>query len=158
MIAALRNAALLVLAVATPAAAQQTIAPCSYDDCALRVKGATFTRPQLLVQGQHETELVRLGLFQPAVSSFMTRSDSAVVYASVYDRLYDTGGVINLFGTALTVGSPIIFEGWLRKLLFMGLGIGLSTYGGYLTNQADEALSHAIWWHNRELTRDDFSP
>jgi hypothetical protein len=154
MTLALRTATLLLFALASRAGAQQTIAPCSYDECALRIKGATFTRPQLLVQGQRETELVRLGLFQPAVSSFMTRSDSAVVYASVYDRLYDTGGVINIVGTALTVGSPIIFEGWLRKLLFMALGLGLSTYGGYLTNQADEALSHAIWWHNRELIRD----
>jgi hypothetical protein len=158
MNAAMRIAALLVLAAISPASAQQTITPCSYDECALRIRAATFTRPQMLVRGQHETELVRLGLFQPAVSSFMTRSDSAVVYASVYDRLYDTGGVINIFGTALTVGSPIIFDGWLRTLLFMAVGLGLSTYGGYLTNQADEALSHAIWWHNRELTREELLP
>jgi hypothetical protein len=158
MTAALRTAALLLLVVATQTSAQRTIAPCSYDECALRVKAATFTRPPLLVQGQGETELVRLGLFQPAVSSFMTRSDSAVVYASVYDRLYDTGGVINIVGTVLTVGAPFIFEGWLRKLLFLGVGIGLSTWGDYLTNQADEALAHAIWWHNRELIREDSSP
>jgi len=158
MTAALRNGALLLLVLALPASAQTPTGPCSYDACALRVKAATFTRPQLLVQGQNDTELVRLGLFQPAVSSFMTRSDSAVVYASVYDRLYDTGGVIGIAGTILTVGSPIIFEGWLRKLIFMGVGIGLSTWGGYLTNQADEALSHAIWWHNRELAREEFFP
>jgi hypothetical protein len=158
MTAALRTAALLVLVAAAPASAQQSVTPCSYDECALRIRAATFTRPPMLVQGQHETELVRLGLFQPAVSSFMTRSDSAVVYASVYDRLYDTGGVINIVGTVLTAGAPILFEGWLRKLLSVAAGFALSTWGDYLTNQADEALAHAIWWHNRELTRDDLFP
>lgn len=151
MMRPLHCATLLLFVTAAAADGQQRAEPCTYEECALRVKEATFTTPQMLVRGQHDVELVKLGLFKPAISSFMVRSDSAVAHGRVYDRLYDTGGVLNIAGGILTVASPIIFHGTLRKLAWTAAGIGLSLYGGVLTNRANDALSRAIWWHNREL-------
>lgn len=149
-----RIALLLTCAGASHLHGQRALPPCSYDECALRIKPATFTKPEALVSGQRDSVLVQLGLFKPAVTSFMVRSDSAVVYSRIYDRLYDTAGVITIVGTALTIGAPIIFEGTLRKIGWTAIGIGVSIYGGVLTNRANNALSQAIWWHNRELIRD----
>jgi hypothetical protein len=151
MMTALRITLLLGLLTASHGYAQQTVQPCSYDECALRVKAATLTAPEILVRGAQDAEVIRLGLFKPAVSSFMVRSDSAIVYAGVYDRLYDTGGVLNIIGTALTIAAPVLLDGFLRKALWTGAGIGLSVYGGVLTNRANDALARAIWFHNREL-------
>jgi hypothetical protein len=146
-------AVLLLLVAAPRLAAQGNVASCSYDLCALRIKAATFTQPQALVRGQSDSVLVSLGLFKPAVTSFMLRSDSAVVQSRIYDRLYDTAGVITIVGTVISIAAPIIFEGTLRKIGWTAAGIGVTIYGGVLTNQANEALSRAIWWHNRELIR-----
>ena len=152
MTAALRVMLLLSLLLAVPASAQRSTAPCPYDECALRIKSATFTAPPALVRGLQDEQLARLGLFQAPITQYMLRSDSAAVYARKYDDTYDTGGVLTIVGTVLSIASPIIFRGTVRKILWTTAGIGISVYGGIITNRANDHLARAIWWHNRELT------
>jgi hypothetical protein len=148
--------AVLVLAPVFPpgaASAQQTPPRCTYDTCALRIQAPTLTTPLLLVRGRDDIEVMRLGLLEPAVAPFVALSDSAVAHAHVYDVLYDRGAIINITGTVLAIGAPIVFQRTSQKIGFTVVGIGLTVYGGVLTNRANDALARAIWWYNRELPR-----
>lgn len=138
-------------APADAAAQVSPVAPCAYDDCALRIRAPTLTTPAALVRGRSEEELVQLGFRQPFVASFFVRSDSAYAHARRYDVLYDRGGFMNIAGTVMAIASPIIFPNTSQKIGFTLAGIGLSFWGGLVTNSANDALAQAIWWHNREL-------
>jgi hypothetical protein len=137
------------------AALQGQAAPrrCTYDTCALRVQPPTLTAPQMLVRGVAGTEVVRLGLLEPEVAPFVTLSDSAVAHARVYDVLYDRGSIISLTGTVISIAAPILLRGTMQKIAFTGAGVGLTVYGGALTNRANDTLARSIWWYNRELPR-----
>lgn len=133
-----------------PAFAQ---APCTYDTCALRIQPPTLTTPLMLVRGAEGEEVIRLGLLEPEVAPFVALSDSAVAYARIYDVQYDRGYIINMAGTVIAIGAPILLQGTMQKLAFTGAGVGLSFYGGVLMNRANDALNRALWWYNRELAR-----
>jgi hypothetical protein len=135
------------------ASAQGALRPCTYDTCALRVQAPTLTGPRMLVRGAQGTEVVRLGLLEPAIAPFVTLSDSAVAHAHLYDTLYDRGSILNIAGTVIAIASPILLRGAMQKIAFTGAGIGLTVYGGVLVNQANDALSRSLWWYNRELAR-----
>jgi hypothetical protein len=147
--------ACILAAVAAPrsADAQQTPRACTWDECALRIKAPTLSTPAMLVRGREDTEVVRLGLLEPAIAPFVQLSDSAVARAQVYDVLFDRGSFISISGTVIAIAAPILLGGTMQKIAWTGVGIGLSVYGGYVTNRANDALSEAIWWYNRELPR-----
>lgn len=147
--------ALLSPLSADRAAAQQAPANCTYDTCALRVRAPTFRAPRALVRGLEDIEVARLGLMEPAIAPLVTLSDSAVTHARVYDVLSDRGSIITIVGTVLSIGAPIVFRETGQKVGFAVAGIGISIYGGIVTNQAQEALSRALWWYNRELPRSE---
>jgi hypothetical protein len=153
LLAALLTGGLLPAALAPAAAAQDTPAPCTYDTCALRIQAPTLTTPLLLVRGSEDVEVVRLGLLEPAIAPFVAISDSAAAHARVYDVLYDRGSILNITGTVLAIAAPVFMRGAMQKIAFTGVGIGLTVYGGVLTNRANDALARAIWWYNRELPR-----
>lgn len=153
IVRALAMGALLNTLSAGGASAQQAPANCSYDTCALRIRAPTMTTPRMLVRGQEGDEVVRLGLMEPAIAPFVQLSDSAAFHARTYDVLYDRGSLITIVGTVLAVGSPIVFGGTMQKIGFTMAGVGISIYGSIVTNQANEALSSAVWWYNRELPR-----
>jgi hypothetical protein len=132
-----------------PAAAQER--PCTWDTCSLRIQAPTLTTPTRLVRGIDNEEVVKLGLLEPAVAPWVALSDSAVAYARVYDVQFDRGSLISLAGTIIAIGAPIIMDGTMQKIAFTGVGIGFSVVGGIITNRANEALSKAVWWYNREL-------
>jgi hypothetical protein len=138
---------------AHPASAQHATRACTWDECALRIKAPTLTTPAMLVRGMDAEEVVRLGLLEPAIAPFVQLSDSAVAHARVYDVLFDRGSIVSLSGTVIAVAAPILFRGTMQKIAWTGVGIGLSVYGGYLTNRANDELEQAIWWYNRELAR-----
>jgi hypothetical protein len=153
-----RHSLILVLGVILslcPAtrAAVHAQTPCTYDSCALRIQAPTLTTPLMLVRGHDSVEVVRLGLLEPAIAPFVTLSDSAVAHARVYDVLYDRGTVLNIAGTVVAIGAPLLLRGAMQKIAFTGAGIGLTVYGGVLVNQANDALNRAVWWYNRELPR-----
>jgi hypothetical protein len=141
---------LLVTARAGPASAQTA---CTWDSCALRVQPPTLTTPLMLVRGSQDQEVVRLGLLEPAIAPFVALSDSAVAHARIYDVLYDRGSLLNIAGTVVSIGAPILLRGAMQKIAFTGAGIGMTVYGNMLTNQANDSLNRAIWWYNRELPR-----
>jgi hypothetical protein len=127
--------------------------PCTWDTCALRVQPPSLTTPLMLVRGAQGEEVIRLGLLEPAVAPWVALSDSAVAHARVYDLLYDRGSILNIAGTVIAIGAPILLRGTMQKIAFTGAGIGMTIYGGALVNQANDALNRAIWWYNRELPR-----
>jgi hypothetical protein len=143
--------ALLLLAGAAPLVAQQQ--RCTYDRCALRVQPPTLNTPLMLVRGVDAEEVIRLGLLEPAVAPWVALSDSAVAHARVYDVMYDRGSLLNIAGTVIAIGAPVLLRGTMQKIAFTGVGVGMSIYGGILVNQANDALNRAVWWYNRELPR-----
>jgi hypothetical protein len=143
----------MLLLYGAPLQAQAAPRRCTYDACALRVQPPTLTTPQMLVRGTAGTEVVRLGLLEPEVAPFVALSDSAVAHARVYDVLYDRGSIISITGTVVSIAAPFLLRGTMQKIAFTGAGVGLSVYGGVLTNRANDALARSIWWYNRELPR-----
>lgn len=143
--------------VLTPAPARAQDPPpsmpatCTYDTCALRIQAPSLTTPLRVVRGAEGAEVVTLGLLQPEVAPFLALSDSAVAHARIYDLQFDRGTLVSYAGTIVAIGAPILLQGTMQKIAFTGVGIGLSVYGGVLINQANEALSRALWWYNREL-------
>jgi hypothetical protein len=148
---ALLLAALITTVAVGAAGAQQVPDNCTYDTCALRVRAPTFSTPRAIVRGLDNTEVAQLGLMQPAIAPFVQLSDSALVHARVYDVLNDRGSIITIVGTVLSIGAPIVFRETGQKIGFAVAGIAITVYGGVVTNQAQEALSRALWWYNREL-------
>lgn len=135
-----------------PASAQaQAPQACTWDSCALRIQAPSMTTPMRLVRGAQDEVVIQLGLMQPPVAPWVALSDSAVAYARIYDVQFDRGSLISLAGTVIAIGAPIIMEGTMQKIAFTGVGIGFSVIGGAITNRANEALSKAIWFYNREL-------
>lgn len=159
MILSSRRACLVALVLlagsgtAARAAAQGAPAVCTYDTCALRVQPPSLTTPLMLVRGATGEEVLRLGLLEPAVAPFVALSDSAVAHARVYDLKYDRGSILNIAGTVIAIGAPVLLRGTMQKIAFTGAGIGLTIYGNTLVNEANDALNRAVWWYNRELAR-----
>jgi hypothetical protein len=151
--AALTCAVLSAAALLPQHAAAQQARACTWDECALRVKAPTLTTPAMLVRGVNDEEVVRLGMLEPAIAPFVQLSDSAVAHARVYDVLFDRGSMISIAGTVVAIAAPILLRSTMQKIAWTGVGIGLSVYGGYLTNRATDELNQAVWWYNRELAR-----
>jgi hypothetical protein len=124
---------------------------CTFDACAMRIQAPTLRTPRMLVRGIDDVPVVSLGLLEPAIAPFLQLSDSAVVQADIYDLLSDRGSFITIGGTVLSIAGPILFRGTMQKIGFTAVGIGLTVYGGVLTNRAGDNLSRALWWYNREL-------
>jgi hypothetical protein len=145
----------LLLGLAAPLAAQAGN-PCTYDTCALRMRGAGFFKPAYLVRGEGQQEVLMLAPFGAPTAPLFQGSDSAFVAALEYDRLQPVASVLNLAGPALLVLGPFLTN-WREKpfasFAIMAGGFGMSIYGTYLMNAANDELSRAIWYHNRELVR-----
>lgn len=127
---------------------------CTWETCALRVRGATFTSPPELVRGEQDAAVAPLAPFGPSVSPHFQRSDSAYVNALDYDRIQPVASVLNIVGPALLVVAPFLTN-WrerpISSAVLVGGGFGTTILGTYLGNMATEALSRAVWWHNRAL-------
>lgn len=156
----MRSACLVALLsaciVATPATAQTAAsASCTYDTCALRLERTRILR------GAGGAEVGRLRTWGgPRLASLVVSSDSAQAYARVFDANYNSGSWI-LLG-ALVLAAPIVvdyFDDGARSLSTgwtVGLAVPsiiLSIWGGGRHNRAYDALSRAVWWHNRDLPR-----
>ena len=145
-------AMLLSVVMAADARAQTDASQCRYDECALRISPGSFTQSPALLRGRDGQRVAQLGLFQEPVTPHFAQSDSARAYALEYDRLFDRGGVLSGAGTIVAVLAPIVLHGTLRQVAFTAVGVGLSAYGSVVTKRADEALSTAVWWYNRDMT------
>lgn len=132
----------------------QTAEACSYADCALRLRAATFTTPAALVRGQHDSVVVALPGFRSRLAPHFPRPDSAYYHALRYDTYNRRAFIANIAGpVAFVLGS--LFTDWserpISSALMMGTALGITVYGGHLTNVASDELSRTVWWYNREL-------
>ena len=138
--------------VAAPLAAQGN--PCTYDTCALRMRGAGFFKPGYIVRGEAQQEIMMLAPFGTPTAPIFQASDSAFIAALEYDRLQPVASVLNLAGPALLVLGPFLTN-WrerpIASFALMAGGFGMSVYGTYLTNAANDELSRAIWYYNRDV-------
>jgi len=145
-------AAAMLLAPGAGRAAAQAADACTYDTCALRVER------RAIVGGVEGRVVTPIGYFRTDVGRVPWQSDPARRYARLFARDYTPGRLLYVLGTvAYTVG---VFEGYRREEGFTGWplaavigGVGVGVYGSYRLRRADDALSRAIWWHNRELPK-----
>ncbi len=141
-------AALLTSAQIPAVRAQQP--PCPYDECALRLKGAS------LVQGRQEFKVARFTFTARRLDSLMQRSDSAARYYALFRTRYNRGFWLSIAGVGLFGAGALVQA--IEPNRLDGLKIGLLSAGtlGIIVgtiNQARsrEPLSKAVWWYNRSL-------
>jgi hypothetical protein len=143
----------LALSLAGPLGAQ-TSGPCSYAECALRVRAPGFTTPAAIVRGQNDSVVVVLPGFTGRLAPRFPRPDSAYYHALRYDTYRRRAFIANIAGpAAFVIGS--FLTNWsdrpVSSALLMGSALGITVYGGYVTNVANDELSRTIWWYNRDL-------
>jgi hypothetical protein len=143
----------LALLLTAPAAAQTT-EPCSYAECALRVRAPGFTTPAAIVRGQNDSVMVVLPGFSGRLAPLFPSPENAYFHALQYDTYRRRAFIANIAGpAAFVIGS--FLTNWrdrpVSSALMMGSALGITVYGGYVTNVANDELSRTIWWYNREL-------
>ena len=146
------SAALLCLMETTVMSAQDS----TYDQNALRVESI---RGELrILRGAQGAVVARSGIFHaPRLASVVTRSDSAVAEARVFERDYQPGQYIAGLGLAMmgaAIGVSRIHD--INSLIPSGLtiaSVALIVYGAGRLESAYRALSKSIWLYNRDLKR-----
>jgi len=137
---------------ATPMIAQDS----SYDNNALR---AESRRGDLqIVRGKEGIVVARAGVFRaPQVANLVRGSDNAVAEAKIFEHNFQPGqsflalGIVTM-GAALGVSRIDGVNTWISTGLTVA-SVALITYGGTKLESAYRALSKAIWWYNRDLSR-----
>jgi hypothetical protein len=150
--------AILVLgSLALPGVLQaqaQTGTSCTYDECALRIRAATFTQPPMLVRGMAGEEITPVTPFGAPIAPHFATSDSAYAQALRYDRISPTAGVLGMAGPAVLILGPMLTNWRERPIASFALlagGLGMTMYGTHLSNVAMDALNRAVWWYNRSV-------
>ena len=127
-----------------------------YDENALRVESRQGNLR--ILRGVDGTVVASAGIFQgPRMAHLVSSSENALAEARIFERDYDPGQWLAGIGIA-TLGaaigatriedvSPLIQVG-LYATSFVAIG-----YGAKKLESAYRALSKAIWWYNRDLTR-----
>jgi hypothetical protein len=127
-----------------------------YDENALRVESRQGNLR--ILRGADGTVVASAGILHgPRLAHLVSSSEKALGEAKVFERDYDPGQWLAGLGVA-TLGaaigatriqdvSPVIQVG-LYATSFVTIG-----YGAKKLDSAYRALSKAIWWYNRDLTR-----
>jgi hypothetical protein len=143
----------IMLTLAGPLTAQ-TPETCSYAECALRVRAAGFTTPSAIVRGQNDSVVMVLPGFSARLAPHFPRPDSAYFHALRYDTYSRRAFIANIAGPAMFVIGSFLTN-WSERpvssALLMGSALGITVYGGHVTNLAHDELSRTVWWYNREL-------
>jgi hypothetical protein len=154
---AVQQGAITVPATTFSSCEQSPPAADAYMHCALRFEH------DRLKQGALGTELAHAKPFKPVALSRYVKGDSALVYASRYERLSRRGDVITLLGGVAILNSMVLARQHcgdvfcshsdlkLRSRLFLGAG-GAITFVG-ITNvvRSVKARNRALWWSNSSL-------
>jgi len=135
------------------------IAPCSFDDCAVRLEFSFFERS--IVRGRDGVRVARLGYFSGgAVVRAFARSDTAMRYAKLYESRHNTAAALGLVSAVITyipfaLRDDLDSDDVLREELATFLAAAaVGVVGAYFETGALNALQRAIWWHNRDLVRE----
>ena len=128
----------------------------SYDHYALRVE--SHRGDLQIVRGIEGTVVARAGVFRgPRVADLVGQSGKALEEARIFEREYQPGQYLAALGIGVmgaAVGASRIAD--LNTLIptgLTGVSIMLIAYGGARLHRANQALSRAIWWYNRDLKR-----
>jgi len=132
-------------------AAQQP--PCSYDECALRLK-RSFWGPQL-VQGRSEMKVARFTFTAARLDSLMQRSDSAARHYALFRTRYNRGFWLATAGAGV-FGAGTLIHAIDRDLDDVAIGLLIAGTASWIVGvitgaQSREPLSKAVWWYNRSL-------
>ena len=143
----------LAFLAAGSATAQQN-PPCSYTDCALRLRAAGLTTPAAIVRGQNDSVVITLPGFNARLAEHFTAPDSVYFHALRFDTYNRRAFILNIAGPlAFVIGS--FFTDWrdrpVSSALMLGGAVGITIYGTQMSNAASDELSRVIWWYNREL-------
>lgn len=128
----------------------------SYDQNALRVE--SYRGDLQIVRGIQGTVVARAGVFRgPRVAELVGQSEKALEEARIFERDYQPGQYAAALGIAMmgaTIAASRIAD--LNTVIpagLTGVSIVLIAYGGARLHRANQALSRAIWWYNRDLKR-----
>jgi hypothetical protein len=128
----------------------------SYDQKALRVE--SYRGDLQIVRGIEGTVVARAGVLRgPRLADLVGHSGRALEEARAFERDYQPGQYAAALGIAMmgaAVGASYIAD--LDTLIptgLTGVSIILIAYGGAKLHRANQALSRAIWWYNRDLKR-----
>lgn len=135
--------------------------PCSYAECALRVRAPGFTTPAAIMRGVTDSVFVVLPGFSGRLAPLFAQPDSAYFHALRYDTYRRRAFIANIAGpAAFVIGS--FFTDWgdrpVSSALMMGGALAITVYGGQVSNIANDELSRTIWWYNRELVETGVPP
>jgi hypothetical protein len=136
---------------------------CTYDRCALWLDA-----PGLL-RGAEGHLVARRRWFRPLPLRRLVTGDSALHYATRYEREWRHGNTLSLLGTlAITAGMGIAFThdcligdrqcdmsngtAVATFTLLLG-GFGLDVVGERSSARAARARARALWWHNRQFAQ-----
>ena len=137
----------------TPTAGQE--APtCTYDECALRLREHGLFGPEVL-RGRSSEVIASVGAFGRSLMNIVQASDSAAYHAHIYDRNKNRAFIASAAGSLLLAASVVSLtsdEGGLA-LGFALSGLAFSTAGDRWRRSAQEGMSRALWWYNRDLQR-----
>ena len=140
--------------------AQASDSVAAYDTRALRLE----SRPGswLLLRGREGEVVGSINAFRGALDlpAVLGSSPEAVREARVFAETYKKGGVLMGLGIGLFgVGGGIARIDQLGSIASVSAtvaataGVFLAAYGARYLYQASSALSKAVWWYNRDLTR-----
>jgi len=135
-----------------PRTTADSVASCSYDRCALRVRSRVWSGQ--LVQGVSE---MPIGSLDSQLDLFAAAGDSARAHYDRYRSLTEGNRQATRFARIALLGAGVLYaasrnkvaRGFSYGLLFLSYGAGhMTVYGGA---QADSELDQAIWFYNRTL-------
>lgn len=127
----------------------------SYDARALRIESHWGTRH--IVRGAEGPIVGKVGVFRSAdVEKIVAGSPRATTEARIFRSNHRSGAIASaLGGLTFAVGlvaSTNSSSNAATPILMIG-GIGAVVWGAKKLDTAYSALSRAVWWHNRDLSR-----
>lgn len=150
---ATHTAAVLAALLALPLGASSQSHACEYDECALRLNDSE------VLQGRSSERIAGFGFFRPPdLAERLASSDSATWYLEVVEESYTRGRVIWFAGQIVSAAGALLYispdkttQAW--GFALQALGFSTGWLGQSRVARAEDAMSRAIWWYNRDVAR-----
>lgn len=126
---------------------------CDYDSCGLRLWDSD------VLEGRTGERVAGFGFFRPPdMAQRFASSDSATSYLEVVEESYTRGRVIWFAGQVVSAVGALLYFSSEKSTQRWGLALQTAGFSaGWLgqrrVGRAEEAMSRAIWWYNRDVAR-----